>query len=96
MNARPPISRTRSNADSVARINSERPPGEVMANRRGNIGDGSISDHAKAMSSRGKGLSDVAGSVELKKSADGTITIDQHTVDAVGDPFARRLAQEYT
>ncbi len=66
--------------------------GQAMADRQATQQyTGSLEDHAKTMASRGKSLSDVAASTQLKKNADGTITIDQHTVDRMGNPLLRNL-----
>ncbi|MCG6963260.1 MAG: serine protease [Acidobacteria bacterium] len=80
---------------SIPRVDSDRDAGEMMEDRRILGNSISISDYTKSEHAAGrKTLSDVAKNVKLRRSASGSVVIDDHTVENLSSPLKREFPQE--
>jgi hypothetical protein len=94
-----PVVARRYRLDSVAalgmpRVRSQRDPGEMMEDRRLLANEVAISDYTKDATQDNRSLSDIAGSIKLKRSADGSVVIDDQALSAMNDPLQRAFPDQ--
>jgi S1-C subfamily serine protease len=80
---------------TVPRLESARDAGEMLEDRRILGNSISISDYTKGEHAAGrKTLSDVAKNVRLRRSASGSVVIDDHTVESLSSPLKQEFPPE--
>ncbi len=80
--------------NAVPTVGSQRPATDVMRDRQAFSNEMNISDFTRSGQVSGKktrSLSDYAKGVQLERSEDGSVVIDQHALEKISNPLERKF-----